>query len=53
MNFALIVGIILTFWGGFDLAAYLANNNRRNLVYCVLTTSLGVLNILLGAGVIQ
>ena len=47
MTFALIVGMSLLFWGGFDLAAYCDNDSRRNLVYCVLTTVLGVVNILL------
>jgi hypothetical protein len=49
----LTIGIILVWFGGYDLARYIDDGSRRKLIYCVFTTILGVLNIILGAGVIQ
>jgi predicted nicotinamide N-methyase len=48
---SLTLGIVLLWAGGYDLARYIDDGGRRSLIYCVVTTVLGVVNILLGAGV--
>lgn len=53
LTFSLLIGIVLTFWGGYDLGQYIEQPNRQRLVYTVLTTSLGIINLLLAAGVLQ
>jgi hypothetical protein len=46
----LLIGIILTFWGGHDLAQYGHNKDRTRLFYCIATTSLGILNLIAAVG---
>ena len=47
----LTIGILLVWMGGYDLARYIDDGSRRKMIYCVVTTILGVLNILIGAGI--
>jgi hypothetical protein len=41
-----LIGTLLTFWGGYDLAQYGHNPERTRLFYCIATTALGVLNLI-------
>ena len=46
----LLIGILLTFWGGYDLAQYGHNPEKTRLFYCIITTTLGVLNLIAAIG---
>ena len=41
-----LIGTLLTFWGGYDLAQYGNNPGRTRLFYCVATTTLGLINLI-------
>ena len=41
-----LLGAILTFWGGYDFAQYKQSMTRGRLISAVITTVIGVLNLL-------
>ena len=45
-----LIGVVLTFWGGYDLAQYGNAPQRTRLFYCIATTTLGVLNLIAALG---
>lgn len=47
-----VVGVLLTFWGGYDFAQYKSNPQLSRLFSCIATTTLGILNLIVAAGVL-
>ncbi len=41
-----LFGTLLTFWGGYDLARYMQSKQHNHLIYVVVSTTIGVLNLI-------
>lgn len=48
-----LTGVLLVFWGGFDLAQYLKTREKSRAVYAVITTALGLINLISALGVVK